>query len=79
MAKKLEREEAVIRAKREELQRLKKRRRMSVQEIYSQNRKVYEKLPEVKLKQRNQRVEELKKLNRMKSAIFNKVNWSLKV
>ena len=49
------------------------RRRMSVQEIKEQNKKLYEKLPEVKHKQMQQRIQEEKRLNRMKSSIFKKV------
>ena len=49
------------------------RRRMSVQEIKSQNRKMYEKLPEVQQKQERQRIEESRRLNRLKSSIFKKV------
>ena len=54
-----------------------RRRRMSVQEIYSQNKKMYEKLPEVKRKQENQRLEEARRLNRMKSSIYKKVCFIL--
>jgi len=49
------------------------RRRMSIQEIKIQNKKLYEKLPEVKQKQMQQRIEEEKRLNRIKSSIFKKV------
>ena len=49
------------------------RRRMSFQEIKEQNKKLYEKLPEVKQKQMQQRIQEEKRLNRMKSSIFKKV------
>lgn len=54
------------------------RRRMSVQEIYSQNRRMYEKLPEVQAKQRNQRIEKAKELNRMRSSIYKKVGWNFR-
>lgn len=50
------------------------RRRMSVQDIVTQNKKLYEKLPEVQQKQKYQRLEEQKRLNRMKSSIFKKVS-----
>lgn len=49
------------------------RRRMSIQEIKHQNRKLYEKLPEVRQKKMKLKMEEEKRLNRMKSSIFKKV------
>lgn len=51
------------------------RRRMSIQDIKNQNRKLYDKLPEVKQKQKQQRMEEEKRLNRMKTSIFKKVKF----
>ena len=52
-----------------------KRGAMSSQEIKSQTRKNYSKLPEVKQKQLNQRAEETKRRNRLKSDIYKKVYY----
>ena len=49
------------------------KRRMSIQEIKTQNRRLYEKLPEVQQRQKIQQLEEKKRLNRMKSSIYKKV------
>jgi hypothetical protein len=49
------------------------KRRMSTQEIKELTKKNYEKLPEVKQKQNKQRLEQNKKLTRLKSSIYNKV------
>jgi hypothetical protein len=73
--RKLEREEEMVRARQ---QRLRQRRRISVQDIYSQNKKVYDKLPEVQMRQQKQRWEEAKRLNQMRSSIYNKV-WAFEI
>ncbi len=49
------------------------RRRMSVQEIHSQNKRMYSKLPEVQARLRVQHLEKVRELNRIKSSIYNKV------
>ena len=49
------------------------KRAMSSQEIKSQTKKNYSKLPEVKQKQLKQRAEEIKRRNRLKSDIYKKV------
>jgi hypothetical protein len=46
---------------------------MSIQDILIQNKKIYEKLPEVQQKLENKRTENNKKLNIMKANIFKKV------
>ena len=51
-----------------------KRRHMSTKEIKNQTKKLYKKLPEVKQKELDKKMEEIKKHNRIKSAIFKKVN-----
>ena len=51
-----------------------KRRNMSTKEIKNQTKKLYKKLPEVKQKELDKKMEEIKKHNRIKSAIFKKVN-----
>ena len=48
------------------------KRRMSIQEIKSQNKRLYEKLPEVQQKQSKQKIDEAKKLNRMRYSIYKK-------
>jgi len=53
------------------------KRAMSSQEIKSQTRKNYSKLPEVKQKQVQQRAEEIKRRNRLKSDIYKKVGCAL--
>ncbi len=53
------------------------KRAMSSQEIKSQTRKNYSKLPEVKQKQLQQRAEEIKRRNRLKSDIYKKVGFFL--
>ncbi len=74
--RKLEKEEEMIRARQ---MRLRQRRRMSVQEIYNQSKKVYDRLPEVEMKQRSKKFEEMKRLNRMRSSIYNKVGFNLNI
>ena len=52
------------------------KRSMTQQEIKSQTRKNYRKLPEVKQKQMKVRAEEIKRRNRVKSDIYKKVSVS---
>lgn len=49
------------------------KRSMTTQEIKSQTKKNYSKLPEVKQKQLKERAEEIKRRNRIKSDIYKKV------
>ena len=49
------------------------KRQMTQQDIKQQTKKMYEKLPEVKQKQLQQRAEEIKRNNRLKSSIYRKV------
>ena len=49
------------------------KRQMTQQDIKKQTKKMYEKLPEVKQKQLQQRAEEIKRNNRLKSSIYRKV------
>ena len=50
-----------------------RRRHMSTKEIKNQTKKLYKKLPEVKQKELDKKMEEIKKHNRIKSAMFKKV------
>jgi hypothetical protein len=51
-----------------------RRRHMSTKEIKNQTKKLYKKLPEVKQKELDKKMQEIKKHNRIKSAMFKKVN-----
>jgi hypothetical protein len=53
------------------------KRQMTLQQIKEQTEKVYKKLPEVQQRMRQQKVESLKKHNRIKSSVYNKVSREL--
>ena len=56
---------------------LAQRRAMTSEQIKEQTNKVYKQLPEVKEKEKRMKVQEEKKLNRLKSSIYNRVNLNI--